>query len=200
MRSSLRSRQKSELAIHGRVLPRGTDTEFGSAPTPEVHEHFHSDEGAVRSLNSQAQELLVHSPSWRAQLPQLVEWVSPIIAPWSAGALTVMAGCRTAEVRATTVPDTAVSHGQRGCLAVEFAAASPGIETPGHRHGLPPSLLKWLSNAVTESTPAGTLRPGRLPAGPLQGRVPGLSGTRVRPPGAPSCTDGVGRPESARPA
>lgn len=48
----------------------------------------------------------------------------------------------SAEVRATAVPDAAVSHGQRECPAVELLSNSPGIEAPGHPPRRPASLPK----------------------------------------------------------
>lgn len=47
--------------------------------------------------------------------------------------------------RATNVPDTGVSHGQRGCLAVELTIASRGIEVAGQSQDSPASLLKRVS-------------------------------------------------------
>ncbi len=43
------------------------------------------------------------------------------------------------------MPDTPVSHGQQGCLAVELLGVSPGTEAPGHRPNAPASLLKRCS-------------------------------------------------------
>jgi hypothetical protein len=40
------------------------------------------------------------------------------------------------------VPDAEVSYGQQGCQAVEFPAATPGIEAAGQRQGSLSSLLK----------------------------------------------------------
>lgn len=55
----------------------------------------------------------------------------------------------SAGVRATAVPDAAVSHGHWGCQAVELLGISPVIEAPGHRYNTPASLLKWLSQVRT---------------------------------------------------